>query len=59
MTFLLSLTPLIPELSDENKFTWLLNQEDKIISLTLANYIQKATLLRNKELEIFNRGNEN
>ena len=48
--FSLSLTPNsnFKKLSDENKFTWLLSQEDKIITLKLANYIQKATVLRNK-----------
>ena len=45
-TFVNSSNSNFKELSDEIKFTWLFSQEDKIISLKLANYIQKATLLK-------------
>ena len=37
--------------SDEDKFTWLLSQEDKMIGLKLAKLYSKSSL-RNEKLEI-------
>ena len=58
-TFLNSSNSNFKKLSDENKFTWLSSQEDKIITLKLANYIQKQPYLETRSLKSLMEENDN